>query len=119
MRRKPFSQKDEMNHKIFYIQKKKEITTRGLSKPGNAVSSQLVKFVAERDKMKRLKAEKLLHRNQLRAAWERDKETVKVLGEKAELIKNEIIFVKSILKEYYINLFKRGTDTRYDFFFGK
>ena len=73
----------------------------------------LLQFVLEKDKMRKSKDDKTRMRNDLKAIWEKNKEDVNILEQKGSLVKSKLAFVKGVLKEYYTNLLKQGTDCRY------
>ena len=70
-------------------------------------------YMIQKEKAKKDKEEKIKFRNDLKAELEMNKENVRVMDDKLNLIKNKIVFVKGVLKEYYANLMKQGIDTRY------
>jgi len=73
----------------------------------------IMNFMMDKEKAKRCKDEKTKIKNEIKNLWDRNNEDIRILEEKLSLVKSKIEFIKSVLKEYYINLLKQGTDTRY------
>ena len=81
------------------------------------MNMEVVKYVAEKEKLKKEKEEAMFLKNELKIKWETNKETISVMENKVSLIKDKLEFVKGLLKEYYLSLLKQGTDIRYIFFY--
>ncbi len=99
----------EQQRRIF-VQRKTLVSRYGTGRQNT--NTDLVKFVVEKEKAKKLREEKIKRKNDLKSEWERNKENIKVMEDKIDLIKSKLLFVKGILKEYYVNLLHQGTDTR-------
>ena len=95
----------------MFEQRKKLDKKLAIGKPG--ANMELMGFVAQKEKGRRVKEERIKRKNDLKTEWEKNKENIRVMEEKVDLVKSKLTFVKEILKEYYINLLKQGTDTRY------
>jgi len=80
-----------------------------------ASTSELVVLVIAKEKAKKEREDRLKKKNSLKAEWDKNRENILVMEDKLDLVKGKIQFVKGILKDYYINLMKQGTDTRYFF----
>lgn len=78
----------------------------------DATNTDLLKYMVEKDKARKRRDDKVKHKNELKADWDRNKENIRVMEEKIDLIKSKVVFVRGILREYYVNLLKQGTDTR-------
>ena len=74
---------------------------------------EITKYVIEKEREKRSKEDKINRKNELKAEWSTIKDNITAMENKIELMKDKINFVKSILREYYTNLLKEGTDIRF------
>ena len=84
--------------------------------PGNpSTNTELVNCMIDKERMIKMKNSHAEEKTRLKAEWERNKDNITAFEEKIELVKNKITFLKGILKDYYKNLLKQGTDTRYKF----
>jgi len=106
--------KDEAALRKRYLERTKEFGfKKQYSFAGDSPKNLVAKFMADRDKLKKNIEEKVSHRNKLKNEYDISKENVKVFEDKVNLLKSKLLYVKGILKEYYINLLRQGTDTRY------
>ena len=76
-------------------------------------STEMLMIIMERKKINQFKIEKKKKQKEIRNVWNKNNIDIKVLEERIELVKIKIEFIKGILKEYYSNLLKQGTDIRY------
>ncbi len=102
----------ELEHKKQFYDKRRAIESKyGIGRKNT--TSDLVKFVVDRDRAKKQREEKIKYRSDLKSEWEHNKEDIRVFEDKMNLVKNKTQFVKGVLIEYYTNLLRQGTDTRY------
>ena len=72
----------------------------------------MVNYLVDKERFEKMKQDHTQQKYTLKTEWEKNKENILAFGTKIDLVKSKIMFVKGILKEYYTNLLKQGTDTR-------
>lgn len=104
-------QRDEERQKKKLGEQRRKLEGKCTVGPRNA-NTAVLQFMLEKEKGKRSHEEKTRMKNEIKRLWDKNNEDIQILEEKLNLVKSKIDFVKSVLRDYYTNLFKQGTDTR-------
>ncbi len=101
--------KEELEQKRDYMERKRRLAVE--RRDGHSIA--VVNFIVLRERMAKQRQERQQQKCDLKADWERNKENIDAFESKIELVKGKIGFIRVLLREYYTNLLRQGTDTRY------
>ena len=75
-------------------------------------NTELNKYLVKVERIKKEKEANIQKKKELKVEWAKYKENIMILEDELELVRTKVNFVKDILKDYYVNLLRQGTDIR-------
>ena len=75
-------------------------------------NSMIAKYMVNAERLKIEIENKRKERDIIKMEWEQNKEGIKMIENKIDMIKRKTTFIKEVLIKYYKNLLLQGTDTR-------